>query len=246
MAVVWWQCLGTLVAVGLGSTQAGSSTAACPGTGLFSVLAQAHLQHALPLASQAARSHLHIPPLVRETKTPLVLRVLAKLKVSLAETNPTPVKPEAGMLHWTVYPFCSRAPVLMGAVLPTLSAHLLQELPVPFPHLSCKPSGHLTHLLKPNDLTEDLGELQGASQAGSMAPPARDGEEQFLTQGQLWQQPGGQISQSERGWTSQMSELAGHVLPSPPKCLPRSIGAVSSSLQGEAQRCLYCSNRLGK
>lgn len=84
----------------------GSSTAACPRTGLFSVLAQAQRGEASPHISclsdsHAARSHIHILPLVREAKVPPVLHVLAKLKVSLAETNPTPVK------HWADDPFCS-------------------------------------------------------------------------------------------------------------------------------------------
>lgn len=85
----------------------------------------------------------------------------------------------------------------MGPVLPTLSAHLLQKLPVPFPHLSCKLSGHLTHLLKPNDHTEDLGfqTLQEPSQARprQRAWPCHPEMEEFPL---LWQQPGDQISQT--------------------------------------------------
>lgn len=47
--------------------------------------------------------------------------------------------------------------MLTSAVLPTLSVHLLQKLPLPIPHLNRNPSGHLLHLLKPNEHTGASG-----------------------------------------------------------------------------------------
>jgi len=67
----------------------------------------------------------------------------------------------------------------MSAVLPTVSAHQLQKLPPPTPHLHLNPSGHLLHLLKPNDHAEALGLLDTAGslphsvQAQGTAPPPR-------------------------------------------------------------------------
>lgn len=175
--VAWGQCLSTC---GHGAPPKQEQHSSVHRTGFFSVPAQAQWGEASPCSPKAHPASLDSQAATSTSRPwsekPKFLRSYMFCKTE-GETGRNQLHPSEtrgrdaalGYLSLLLMSIAAK-----GCSAGCTSAHLLQKLPVPFPHLSYKPSGHLTHPLKPHEHT-DLGFRHCRDQPGR-APPPPDGK----------------------------------------------------------------------